>query len=98
MVNADVAPCIGTVALNEPPSLTPIAGTPHFTLQWSDRYPDAPEQIAWHAAQGDVVVRDIDQAAQTAIIEWTRPADSAAVLEVAIGNHHYYEIARIAAE
>ena len=75
-------------------SLAPAApGIQTFRLTWPDRFPDHPEQIAWHATEGQATVTELDQEAGAALVTWTG-ATAEATLTVAVGNHQYYELAR----
>lgn len=95
------SPCVGVVDLGGRPSLepedAPAEGVRRHRLRWTDRYPEHPEQIAWHATSGEVVISGVDQVEHTALVDWTLPAEAAdgAVLSVAVGNHHLYQVARV---
>lgn len=92
--------CVMVVDLGRPPSLTPMPspgdGTRRYRLSWSDRHPEHPERIAWHATAGTVAIGDVNQLEHTATVDWTPPPDGAlgATLSVAVGNHHAFQIAR----
>lgn len=94
-----VTPCVALVDVGGPPSLEvvgpPAGGVQRYRLRWIDRYPDHPEQIAWHATGGQVVVSAVDQSAGTALVDWTLPMGGAVApgLAVAVGNHHYFQVA-----
>jgi hypothetical protein len=93
-------PCVTSIDLGTRPTLEPAAapeaGVRHYTLRWTDRYPEHPEQIAWQATAGEVAIEPVDQENHTAHVAWTLPADAGeeATLLVAVGNHQYFEVAR----
>lgn len=98
--------CVTLVDLGDAPTLEPVdspdAGVRRYTFRWTDRHPDHPEQLAWYATAGRVVISALDQVEHTASVEWTPPAQTAdgaevPVLSVAVGNHHFFELARASA-
>lgn len=106
VTSANAASCVGTLDA-APATLTPqpqtAPGQLRYTLRWTEHFPGHHERIAWHATSGEVTVIEVDQSAGTALVEWTpRPHTEDAtdhteeVLTVAVGNHQYYQLARIA--
>jgi len=93
-----VVACVGLIDLGGPPSLegidAPAPGAQRYLLRWTDRYPLDPEQIAWHATGGEVVIGEIDQLGKTAVVHWTPPADEPHTLSVGVGNYHYFQAVR----
>ena len=98
VVVSDGSMCVGLIDLGGPPSLeaidAPAPDAQRYLLRWTDRYPLDPEQIAWHATGGEVVIGEIDQLGKTAVVHWTPPADEPHTLSVGVGNYHYFQSVR----
>jgi hypothetical protein len=91
--------CLGLLDI-EPPTLQQRrptqAGVQRFGFAWPEHYAQHPESLVWRASAGSVVISEIDQRNNTATIDWAVPADARdAVLEIAVGNHQYYQVATV---
>ena len=97
VVSDDTRSCLGLADIT-PPTLEPLGrtrgGVLRYQLRWPDQYPADPERFAWHASAGHAAISDVDFASRTAIVAWTvAESESAPILRVAVGNHHYYQVA-----